>query len=121
MGVAAQRRRLGRCQGYRSPEVVDGGEAVEVGEVVTEVAVSHSGPAVEALEAAKDRLDGGPPRRDQGVAALLPMRQTILVFVRAMHDAVFDAAGLERGTTDLALISLVAIDGFLVAADQRVC
>src|SRR3954468_19103601 len=78
------------------------------------------GGAVGPKRARLDALDGGAAAGDEGVAPRLPARQGGLVLVRAVHDAILDAARLEPGAALLALVALVAIDGALVAADEVV-
>src|SRR5262245_25978809 len=88
-------RRLGWSEADGAAEIVDGGESVEVAEIVQEVGVADARPVVETFESAKYPFDGRPPGGDERIAPPLPSRQGILVLVAAMHDAVLDTACLE--------------------------
>src|SRR3954469_12688680 len=101
-----------------SPEIEDCGETVEVCDVVAEVAVSHAGAAIEALDVAEYSLDGSSLWSDQGIASRLPVRQVALVLVRAVHDAVLDTKLPEPAPALLVLVSLVGVNRSLVATDK---
>lgn len=50
-----RRRGSSCCEGQRAPQVVDGGQAVEVGEVAAEFSIAHTSAPIEPLDAAEDR------------------------------------------------------------------
>src|SRR3954469_9632096 len=124
--LARRRRGLGlelgsgRGKGGGAAQVVDDREGDHVAEVAGKRRAAGAGEPVQALQGSEDALDGGAAWGDEGVAPRLPARQGGLVLVRAVHDAILDAARLEPGAARLALVALVAIDGALVAADEVV-
>src|SRR3954453_16924621 len=109
----------GRGEGGGAAQVVDDREGDHVAGVAGKRRAAGAGEPVQALQGPEDALDGGAAAGDEGVAPRLPARQGGLVLVRAVHDAILDAARLEPGAL-LALVALVAIDGALVAADEVV-
>src|SRR5215213_9414303 len=126
LGSAVPRRRSGfgsssgRGKGGGAAQVVDDREGDHVAGVAGKRRAAGAGEPVQALQGPEDALDGGAAAGDEGVAPRLPARQGGLVLVRAVHDAILDAARLEPGAALLALVALVAIDGALVAADEVV-
>src|SRR3954469_11523965 len=110
----------GRGEGGGAAQVGDDREGDHVAGVAGKRRAAGAGEPVQALQGPEDALDGGAAAGDEGVAPRLPARQGGLVLVRAVHDAILDAARLEPGAALLALVALVAIDGALVAADEVV-
>jgi len=76
--------------------------------------------AVRGLHHAERMLHGGADGDDQLVAPLLPERQSGLVAAASIHDAIFDALGLEPPAPLLVLIGAIVINRPRVALDQLI-
>src|SRR4029079_10259462 len=100
LGSAAARRRSGfgsssgRGKGGGAAQVVDDREGDHVAGVAGKGRAAGAGEPVQALQRPAQQRDGGAAAGDEGVAPRLPARQGGLVLVRAVHDAILDAARL---------------------------
>src|SRR5215467_14567173 len=108
------------CADHGAAQVVDGGEGEDVSGVARQCCTSGAGQAVETLHGAEDGFHRRPAAGHQIVPAAPPARQLGMPLVGAPHQAVLDPQALEALMARLLRIGLVAIDGALVADDQRV-
>src|SRR5512134_4079831 len=112
--LAPGRLRASSGKRQRTLEVDGGAQQVQVAGVAEQPDVADATEAVSAFHDPEAALDGGTDRRDRLVEPALPRLQR-LVAGRLVHQAVVDAGGGQSVGQALRGVSLVAVDGVLVA------